>query len=127
VVGVSRPTVFNYLDLFQSGGVEALLQRQYRGGKRATLDAGLQKQLVEKLRTGEFRWAKEVQQWVRQKTGCPLALSTIYYWLGKVGGVLKMPRKTHTQKDAAQVEAFRREAAERLAALVTDRSRPVRL
>ena len=40
VVGVSRPTVFNYLDLFQSGGVKALLQRQYRGGKKATLDEG---------------------------------------------------------------------------------------
>jgi transposase len=127
VTGVSRPTVFNYLDLFLHGGVEALLHRQYRGGKKATLHAGLQAQLVEKLRLGEFRRAKDIQRWVRQKTGKELALTTIYYWLGKVGGVLKMPRKTHTQKDAAQVEAFRREAAERLEALVADPTRPVRL
>ena len=127
VAGVSRPTVFNYLDLFLQGGIEALLRRQYRGGKKATLHAGLQAQLVEKLRVGEFRRAKDIQRWVRQKTGKELALTTIYYWLGKVGGVLKMPRKTHTQKDAAQGEAFRREAAERLAALVADPTRPVRL
>jgi len=127
VVGVSRPTVFNYLDLFLHGGVEALLQRQYRGGKKATLDAGLQEQLVEKLRAGEFRRAREIQRWIGQKTGRELALPTIYYWLGKVGGVLKMPRKTHTQKDAAEGEAFRREAAERLAALVGDPDRRVRL
>jgi transposase len=127
VVGVSRPTVFNYLELFQSAGVEGLLQRQYRGGRKATLHGKLQEQLVEKLRTGEFRRAQEIQQWVRQKTGRELALPTIYYWLGKVGGVLKMPRKTHTQKDAAEVEAFRRHAAERLAGLVADSGRPVRL
>jgi transposase len=127
MAGVSRPTVFNYLELFQEGGVEALLQRQHRGGKKALLDAGLQAQVMEELRVGTFRRARDLQKWVGEKTGRELALPTIYYWLGKVGGVLKMPRKTHTQKDPAKVEAFRREAADLLAALVDNPAQPVRL
>jgi len=53
LTGVSRPTVFNYLDLFLHGGIEALLRRRYRGGKKATLHAGLQAQLVEEAAASE--------------------------------------------------------------------------
>lgn len=127
VAGVSRATVFNYLDRFEEGGLKGLLERGYRGGKKGTLSQGLQKQLEDKLRVGEFRRGKEIQKWVKEQTGKKLALNTIYYWLGKVGGVLKMPRKAHTQKDADAVEAFRCQAADRLAALVSDRRRQVRV
>jgi transposase len=127
MAGVARATVFEYLDLFLEGGVEALLKRNYRGGKKARMSRSLQEQLIEKLKIGEFRRAKEAQSWLRQQGGCDLALSTIYYWLGKAGGVLKMPRKTHLKKDAVAVEAFRREAADRLTALVEDPQRKVRL
>jgi hypothetical protein len=82
---------------------------------------------VEKLKTGEFRRAKEVQAWVKSKANKSLSLSVLYYWLGKVGGVLKMPRKTHLKKDAAQGEAFRKEAADRLAALISTPDQRVRV
>ena len=127
VAGVSRATVFNYLALFQEGGLDRLLHRQREGGRQARMSPALQEELVEKLRTGEFRRARDVLKWLRGRMEKPPALKTLYYWLGKVGGVLKMPRKTHTQKDPAKVEAFRQEAADRLAVLVDDPARPVRL
>jgi transposase len=127
IAGVCRSSVFKYLERFLEGGVEGLLGRNYRGGKKARMSPVLQEQLVEKLRVGAFRRAKEAQAWVREQEGCDLALSTMYYWLGKAGGVLKMPRKTHQKKEAAEVEAFRREAADRLRALIEDPQRKVRV
>jgi transposase len=127
MAGVSRATLFSYLEEFRQGGVSQLLQRGYGVGRPATMSAELQAELVEKLKVGEFRRAKEVQAWILKRTHKRLALRTLYYWLGKVGGVLKMPRKTHLKKDAAQVEAFRREAAERMAKLVSNPSQKVRV
>ena len=50
-----------------------------------------------------------------------------YYDLGKAGGVLKVPRKTHAKKDAAQAERFKQELAGRLQALPLESGRPVRV
>jgi transposase len=83
MAGVSRVTVFRNVERFMEGGMEGLLARNYRGGKRATLSSRLQQQLVEKLEAGEFIRAKEAQAWVKKETGRKLALNTMYYWLGK--------------------------------------------
>jgi len=127
-VGVSRATVFNYLDRVAAGGIAALLQRGHSGGPEPTLSGADQGAFVEQLRQGKFRRAKEAQAWIRERTTRKLALSSVYTLLGKAGGVLKVPRKTHAKKDAAQAETFKRELPERLAAVTTESAgRPVRL
>lgn len=127
-VGVSRATVFNYLDQVEAGGVAELLQRGHSGGPAPTLSGADDAAFVEQLRQGKFRRAKEAQAWIRERTKRKLALSSVYTLLGKAGGVLKVPRKTHAKKDAAQAEAFKRELAERLAAVTTEAAgRSVRL
>src|SRR5688572_744586 len=126
--GVSRATVFNYLERAQSGGIVALLQRGHSGGPEPTLSGADHAAFVEQLRQGKFRRAKEAQAWIRERTQRKLALSSIYTLLGKAGGVLKVPRKTHAKKDAAQTEAFKRELPARLAVVAAEAAgRPVRL
>jgi transposase len=127
-VGVSRATVFNYLATVQAGGVAALLQRGHSGGPAPTLGAADHTAFVAQLRAGKFRRAKEAQAWIAERTRCQLALSSVYTLLGKAGGVLKVPRKTHARKDAAQAEAFKRELPARLDAATAEAAgRPVRL
>ena len=126
--GVNRSTVFRYLDKFQTGGVAELLHRDYTGGKEPTLAGTDQTAFVEQLRLGKFRRAKEAQAWIKQRTNRALALSSVYTLLGKAGGVLKVPRKTHAKKDAAKTEAFKTELPARLAAATAEAvGRPVRL
>lgn len=117
MVGIGRASVFNYLKAYLKGGLDALLKRGYCGGRKPALKGAVRQEFMEELRKGKFRRAKEAQAWVLKKTGQRLGLQGIYYWLGKVGGVLKMPRKTHVRKNAAEGEAFRREAGDRLAQL----------
>lgn len=113
--GKSRRTVFRYLEKFMSEGVAGLLTRDYKSAARATLQGADHEAFVEQLKVGKFRRAKDAQAWIKQRTQTQLALSSVYTLLGKAGGVLKMPRKTHAKKDAAKAEEFKTTLSERLA------------
>ncbi|MBA3849033.1 MAG: hypothetical protein C0502_03435 [Opitutus sp.] len=125
--GVGRRTVFRYLDKFLVGGVAGLLHRDHKGGVPPTLAGADLEAFVTQLREGQFRRAKEAQAWIEARTQRRLALSGVYTLLGKVGGVLKVPRKTHAKKDAAQAEAFKATLAEKLAQASAGAEGPVRL
>jgi transposase len=126
-VGVGRSTVFRYLDKFVAGGVAGLLHREYKGGPVPTLQGADREAFLEQLRQGRFRRAKEAQAWIKARTRTELALSSVYTLLGKAGGVLKVPRKTHAKKDAAKAEAFKTELASRLGEASAGADQPVRL
>ena len=51
----------------------------------------------------------------------------MYYWLGKLGGVLKVPRKTHAKKDAAQAAEFQQTLCKKLKNLNVAGGKPVRI
>lgn len=126
--GVARSTVFRYLDKFLAGGVAGLLRREHKGGHTPTLAGDDHTAFVAQLRDGKFRRAKDAQAWIKARTRRALALSSVYALLGKAGGVLKVPRKTHAKKDADQAEAFKAGLAGRLAAASAGaEGRPVRL
>jgi transposase len=126
--GVARSTVFRYLDKFLVGGVGELLRREHKGGQTPTLAGEDHAAFVEQLRAGKFRRAKDAQAWIKARTARTLKLSSVYSLLGKVGGVLKVPRKTHAKKDAAQAEAFKTSLAQKLAAASAGADgQPVRL
>jgi len=114
--GVCRCCVFRYVKLFREGGVEALLEVNYEGRERGSVDAATEEEFKEELGKGRFTRAKDAQRWLSGR-GITLALSSVYYWLGKAGGVLKVPRKTHARKDAAKAEEFKASLCERLGGL----------
>ena len=114
-VGVSRATIGTWTLSFSRGGIAGLLETALeRCGRKPRLDAATQNALREKLVAGAFKTAPEVQRWLREERGVEFGLPAVYYWLGKVGGVLKVPRKTHARKDAAATEAFKVELADRM-------------
>ena len=55
---VSRRSVFRYLDAFLTGGVEALLKREHKGGRQPTLAGADREAFLAQLRDGKFRRAK---------------------------------------------------------------------
>jgi len=122
-VGVCRASVFNYSAAFLDGGVAALLRRTHSGGPAPTVSTAVQADLVRGLAVGRWRRAADVQRWLAQRTGRTLALPTIYYWLGKVAGVLKVPRKAHVKQDPALVAEFRATLAQKLGALTAGAER----
>ena len=97
-IGVSRRQFFHWVNALKAGGVGQLLERGHGGGPPARIHGNALSELQAGLQAGRWKRAKEIQQWLRQQHETRLTVKGVYYWLGKLGGVLKVPRKTHAQK-----------------------------
>ena len=107
-IGISRRQFFHWVNALKAGGVTRLVERDHGGGQPAQIQGAVLTELQSGLQTGRWKRAKEIQAWLRQRHETKLTVKGVYYWLGKLGGVLKVPRKTHAQKDAAASAAFQR-------------------
>jgi transposase len=97
-----------WVNALKAGGVARLLARDHGGGQPPQVRGSALTELQAGLKTGRWKRAKEIQQWLHQRHATQLTVQGVYYWLGKLGGVLKVPRKTHAQKDAAAGAEFQR-------------------
>lgn len=125
--GMSRRRFFDWMNALKTGGVGGLLERGHGGGAPPRIHGAVLVQLQQGLREGRWKRAKEIQHWLRERHAVRLQLPGVYYWLGKLGGVLKVPRKTHAHKDAAEADVFQQTLCERLASLNVAGGRRVRL
>jgi transposase len=124
---ISRRQFFYWLAALKARGVAGLLKRSHGGGAPPRVKGKMLAEFQEGLRKGQWKRAKEIQQWLAREHGVQLAESGVYYWLGKLGGVLKVPRKTHAKKDAAQAVEFQQTLGDKLKGLNVTGGRPVRL
>ncbi len=124
---VSRRQFFHWVNALKAGGVEGLLERDHGGGQPAKVHGSVRAELQEGLKAGRWKRAKEIQAWLRQRHETKLTVKGVYYWLGKLGGVLKVPRKTHAHKDAAASAEFQQTLCAQLKNLNVAGGRPVRV
>ena len=115
VVGVSRKSVFNYRDLVVSGGVAALLSRDWAGGPTPAVRGAVAQEFTRRLEAGQFRQARDAQAWIKKRTRQTLSESGALKVLRRLGGKLKTPRKSHAKKDPAKAVKFKAELPARLA------------
>jgi putative transposase len=109
VADVSRQTVFTYRDKVVSGGVAELLHRRWAGARRPLVRGALAQEFVQLLESGRFRRAKDAQAWLHKRARRTLSESGVRKMLRRLGGRLKVPRKSHAKKDPAKTQAFTRE------------------
>jgi putative transposase len=126
-VGISRRQFFNWVSALKKGGVEGLLAREHGGGAAPQVKGKVLEEFQAGLKVGQWKRAKEIQQWLQSQHQVKLGLKGVYYWLGKLGGVLKVPRKAHAQKDAAKAAEFQQELCGKLKNLNVAGGKPVRL
>lgn len=124
---VSRRQIFNWLTVLKKGGVAGLLERKHGGGANPSVTGTVLEEFQQGLRQGQWKRAKEIQHWLAHQHQVKMALPGVYYWLGKLGGVLKVPRKTHAKKDAAKAIEFQQTLCDKLKNLNVAGGRPVRL
>lgn len=128
VADVSRQTVFTYRDKVVQEGVAGLLKRSYCGGPKPTLRGAVKEEFIERLEAGQFRHARDAQAWIKKRTRKTLTESGVRQLLRRIGGKLKVPRKSHAKKDPAKAAQFKLEVPARLSEVVGSvLSQPVRL
>src|SRR5271168_248225 len=128
LAGRARSTIQIWLDCFVAGGVEGLLQREAPPGLTSPLARPkVQEQLQEGLKAGRWRTAAQVASWLEEAHGIKRAAKSLYRWLGKAGGALRVPRPCHVQQDPLATAAFRAELEERLEKLALPKNKPVKI
>jgi transposase len=128
ITGVSRQTVFTYRDTVVGQGVEGLLKRGWAGARKPAVRGALTKEFLEKLEAGKFRQARDAQAWIKKRTRKTLTESGVRQLIRRLGGKLKVPRKSHVKKDAKAAEEFRATMSERIAEVVGESpEKPVRI
>jgi transposase len=118
VADVSRQTVFTYRDKVVEGGVARLLERGKAPGNRPVVRGAVQTEFLARLAEGKFRRAKDAQAWIKKRTRKTLTESGVRKVLRRLGGKLKVPRKSHAKKDPAKAAAFKLELPAKLETLV---------
>jgi transposase len=98
VVGISRRRFFDWMKALNTGGVAGLLKRQHGGGAVPQVQGEVRKELLAGLQAGRWLRAKEIQNWLQERHGIRLELPAVYYWVRKLGGVLKVPDWTRAKK-----------------------------
>ena len=128
VAGVSRQTVFTYRDKVVAEGVAGLLQRDWKGARVPAVRGAVATEFIRRLEAGQFRQARDAQAWIKKRTRQSLSESGVRKVLRRLGGKLKVPRKSHAKKDQAKANAFKVELPARLTAVVGSApTQPVRL
>lgn len=128
LAGRARSTIQVWLDDFTAGGVAQLLERGSPPGKPSPVaTAPVQAQLQAGLKAGHWRTAGQVAAWLQETHGIKRATKSLYYWLGKVGGALRVPRPCHVKQNPEAVAAFRAELEQNLEKLELPKDRAVKI
>lgn len=112
----SRSTVQRWIERFAKEGVSSFPTRQGQGGGRPSpiQNPAVQEAIEQHLKNGTWRTASEARHWLESEMGIRRSVSSMYYWLGKLAGVLKMPRPVHIKKNPAEAEDFKAHLYEKL-------------
>jgi len=128
LAGRARSTIQIWLDAFIAGGLAKLLERESPPGPVSPVAAPkVQAQLQAGLQAGRWRTAGQVAAWLQETHGIKRATKSLYYWLGKVGGALRVPRPCHVKQDPVASAAFRAELETNLKKLHLPKDRPVKI
>jgi transposase len=128
LAGRARSTIQEWLDAFAAGGTTQLLARKAPPGKSSPVaKQKVQTQLQAGLKRGQWRTARQLAAWLKQVHGIERAAKSMYYWLGKVGGALRVPRPCHVKQNPAAVAAFRDGLETNLEKLELPKDRPVKI
>src|ERR1035437_2649707 len=90
-------------------------------------EAKVQAQLQAGLQAGRWRTAGQVAAWLKETHGIERVAKSLYYWLGKVGGALRVPRPCHVKQNPAAAAAFRADLEQNLEKLNLPKDRAVKI
>lgn len=128
LAGRARSTIQIWLDDFMEGGTTKLLERETPPGSTSPVaEPKVQEQLQAGLQAGRWRTAGQVAAWLKETHGIQRAAKSLYYWLGKAGGALRVPRPCHVKQDPAATAAFRAELETNLEKLNLPKDRAVKI
>jgi transposase len=115
--GIARGHLFVWLKIVRERGLDALLERGKPGPQEGTcrgVEAKVIEQLKAKLQAHEFANAQQARRWLQKAHGIDRPYASVWNWLKKFGGVLRVPRPSHSGKRPGAEEQFKAELCAKL-------------
>jgi transposase len=108
--GIARGHVFVWLKILRQRGLEALLERGKPGPKEGVC-RGVKPKVIEalraKLEANEFNTAEQARRWLKKEHQVERPYLSVWRWLKKMGGVLRVPRPSHSRKKPGAEQEFK--------------------
>ena len=117
VAGVSRRSVFHYRDQAERGGVAELLTRDWAGGRTPAVRGAVAEEFIARLRGANSGGRGTLRRGSKKRTRKTLGMNGALKVLRRLGGKLKVPRKSHAKKDPVKAARFKAELPARLRAV----------
>jgi transposase len=118
--GMSLAQVTSLIKAVREGGLPAIWEKKSGGrpeGWRKGVTQQVTREFEAKLEGNEFVTLQDACRWLKEDHGIDASYNRVWYWAKKCNGVLLVPRPSHSKKDPAASEAFRKEFPEKLEAL----------
>lgn len=120
ISGCSRAIVFEWIRVYREEGFEGLLQPIKPGppaGEMKGVPAEVVRKIQEGVEIGRWSSAEAVRGWLKREHGIHRPYITVWRWLKKLNGVLRVPRPRHPGNDPVAAQIFKDELGARLEAL----------
>jgi transposase len=101
--GIARGHVFVWLSIVRERGLDALLERGKPGPKEGVcrgVKAKVLADLQAKLEANEFTTAEQARRWLKKQPRVERPYISVWRWLKKFGGVLRVPLPKSLQEKA---------------------------
>jgi len=105
---LSASTVSRWFATYRRDGLDAVLSRGYGIGRPSGLDEEVEAYLRNGLKNTRWNTAEQAREELQRHFGRPFNYRTVWLWLKKCAGVLRVPRPVHEKRDSSKAEAFKR-------------------
>ena len=120
ICGIARGYLFVWIKVVREQGLEALLEREKPGPQEGTC-RGIKPEALQELKTkleaNEFVNVEQARRWLKITHCVDRPYATVWNWLKKFGGVLRVPRPSHSKKQPQAEQSFKEQLCEKLEAL----------
>ena len=97
-VGVSTPTLWRWFTLYRQEGLDAVLKRHYGIGRPSGMDEAIEAYLRKGLENARWHTAQQAREELERHFERRFTYATVWSWLKKCAGVLRVPRPVHDEK-----------------------------
>ena len=105
-VGVDTKTLWRWFTLYRPDGLDAVLKRNYGIGRPSGMDEEIEAYLRKGLQNARWNTAQQAREELERHFERRFKYATVWNWIKKCAGVLRVPLPVHEKRDSAQAEAF---------------------
>ena len=108
IMGVGYRAVQQWVMWYRRGGLDEVRAHKTGGkGLPPLMSADQERALVEEVKSGRFRTAGQIRDWIEDEYSVSYKTSSIYKLLERLGCCRKRPRPRHIKADVARQEAWK--------------------